>query len=81
MYWLVFNDANYNLAGHTGYCYVCMIKDTYTIINYHVQYLILDEQKMFGKLNWFNLNVVLFFVYLIYRIIQITDYSYMHVAM
>ena len=34
-------DANYNLIA----CgYDCMIKDTCAIINYHVQYLILDAQ-------------------------------------
>ena len=37
----VCKDANYNLIA----CgYDCMIKDTCTIINYHVQYLILDVQ-------------------------------------
>ena len=49
MYWLVCKDANYNLIGYTGCCYDCMIKDTYTTINYHVQYLILDAQKRFWK--------------------------------
>ena len=37
----VCKDANYNLIA----CgYDCMIKDTCTIINYHVQYFILDVQ-------------------------------------
>ena len=31
-------DANYNLIGHTGCCYDCMMTDTCTIINYNVQY-------------------------------------------
>ena len=36
MYWLVScKDASYDLIGLTG-CYDCMIKDTCTIINYHV---------------------------------------------
>ena len=47
-------DANYNLIGHTGCCYDCMIKDTCTIINYLVQYLILDAQRRFGNLKRFN---------------------------
>ena len=51
MYWLVScKDANYDFIGHTG-CYDCMIKDTCTIINYHVQYLILDAQRRFGNLK------------------------------
>ena len=41
----------YNLIGHIDCYYDCMIKDTYTIINYHVQYLILDAQRRFGNLK------------------------------
>ena len=38
---------NYNLIGHTGCCYDCMVKDT--IINYHVQYLIIRYTKKVWK--------------------------------
>ena len=44
-------DANYNLIGHTGCCYDCMMTDTCTIINYNVQYLILHAQRRFGNLK------------------------------
>ena len=53
MYWLVqCKDANYNLIGHSSY-YDSMIKGTCTctIINYHVQYLILDSQRRFGNIK------------------------------
>ena len=47
-----------------------MIKDTCTIINYHIQYLILDAQRRFGNINKM---LFCFFVYLIdsIRIIEI----------
>ena len=51
--WLV-QDINYNLISHTGCCYDRMIKDTCIIINYHVQYLILDAQRRFQNLKRFN---------------------------
>ena len=48
MYWLVhLQGYKLYLIGHTGCCYDCMIKDTCTIINYHV---ILDAQRRFGNL-------------------------------
>ena len=43
-------DGNYS----KGYCYDCKIKDTCSIINYHVQYLLLDALRRFGNLKRLN---------------------------
>ena len=52
MYCLVqFKYTNYNLNGHTGCYYYCMIEDTCTVINYHLQYLILDAQRRSENIN------------------------------
>ena len=63
MYWLakLCKNANCNLIGHTGCRYDCMIKDTYTIINYQLPISHITCTKNVWKPKMINQKVILLF--------------------
>ena len=50
MFYITLVEMTNQFLEWTG-CYDCMIKDTCTIINYHVQCLILQAQRRFGNIK------------------------------